>query len=275
MENSLPSDTQGIRQKFVSFTEKLNRSQKWYLLSAWFLICNGLWCVITLKLDPDDLFLIASAIFMLFGVLSDLSKAYDVLMNNIFGKAIMLLVFAAATTITYALSSATINDIIQFDVVTPTYTINIVAILSIPTLTILGLTALFPYAMGGALVLYPIYMSTFPALHPKEENALSSLFPKIDENFPILTYFVRVIVIMVILITNHFYGQKILTSYINSIETPISWLLYNIEAVRHSRCTIPKNTKVLKVNDNEIVIVEFKNGSYTFTPSKCTPIIKQ
>ncbi|HHQ4924687.1 TPA: hypothetical protein ACSP33_002351, partial [Aeromonas veronii] len=51
--------------------------------------------------------------------------------------------------------------------------------------------------------------------------------------------------------------------------------IYNLEAVKHSRCEIKNNdSKVIVINENEIVIATKNNDSYMFTPAICIPRIK-
>lgn len=250
-----------------SLCGKLNRSQKFYYFS----ILSFLLGLITQQIGLDKLslsvFLVAS-ILAGFGVISDVLIIYKKVWETNIGKAFILIGFALATNLAYAISSQIVNEILTFESTKLLYTINFVAVVLIPFFA-LALSAVIFITL---IVLSQFYLLIVASINSfKNGECLKGIISVNIEAHPIVTFIVRVIafsfVFRVFWLAN-VAGAPIYTDFV--IENTKAFI-YHLEAKSFSRCVLANGQKAIEINDKEIIIVEEIDGKYKFTPQVCEP----
>lgn len=111
--------------------ENLNRSQKFYYFGILFSLLAVFWWLTPLK----DIYLTAlftAAILLTFAVISDILIVYGKLWGTHIGKGFVLIFYAAATNLAYALASQLVNEVVRYESANLVYATNFVAVMLIP-----------------------------------------------------------------------------------------------------------------------------------------------
>lgn len=260
----------GLRLKFQRFDEvceKLNRSQILYVAGGLFGILALFW-----HLTPfNDIFitsLFMAGMFFSFALISDLLVIYQKVWDTTIGKGLLLLVYAAATNITYATAARVVNELVKFDTSSLTYTVNFVAVLIAPLFIFFATCA----ALAVVLALGQFYlMFTLYSKDLQKSKFFSRLISKPFEEYPGLTFIARVLVFPSLLGMLWSFSNHITPGYEKFIGETAGAFIFNFDALRYSRCETDSASRVIKVTDTEIVVVKHAGGTYEFSPQTCKP----
>ncbi|WP_368172633.1 hypothetical protein [Aeromonas sp. R2-1] len=255
-----------IFMKLQSVCKNLNRSQRFFFWGLIFLPPTLISLLVDNKIIPIAL-LSFSLLLLLFGIVSDLLIIYRKVWDTIIGKGVILISYAMCTTISYAFASQLVNEIVAFDSSKLTSSITFTSILLIPVF-ILGFSFIL---LVGILVFGQFYI-LFGSLSNNFNN--DECFKKLAfasaENYPKASFISRCAIYPIVVSFFLFFGSDLMPAYGKKIEYWTSWFIYNLEAVKHSRCKVGDlNSKVININDSEIIIVNEINGKFIFTPAKC------
>jgi len=262
-----------LRSKFEYFEttcERLNRSQLFYLVGIVFGILAVFW-----HLTPfHDIFLTAiwaSGLLLTCGLISDLLAIYKTVWDTIIGKGSLLLVYAASTNVAYAMAARIVNELVKFDTSTLTYSVNLVAVLLAPAFILLGTCA----ALTVVLVLGQFYlMTTTYSKQLRENKCLSRMLPQSAEEYPGITFAVRVVVFPIVFGMLWASVPRVAPGYGKFIEETATAFIFNFEASHYSRCEIEQNSRAIRVTEKEIIVVSHSGNGYRFEPKKCIPLNK-
>ncbi|WP_159070095.1 hypothetical protein [Neisseria animaloris] len=197
-----------------------------------------------------------ASFFFFLGVISDTLVIYNKIWSTLIGKAFLLIIYALGTTIAYGLSGQIVNEIIQFDTSAMTRTINFVAILLIPLFIFIILAIIF-VILGYFYILFI--------------QLIKDLKIKIKlEYYPWWTFTIRFISYILVFSFTFTLLTNLLPSYSKFLKDYTSAFIYYVESVRFSRCkNIPLNTRVLPINENEIITIRKTKDGYIFNPMAC------
>lgn len=252
--------------KLQSLCKNLNRSQRFFFWGFVFLPPT----LISLPVNNKMIFLVLlsiSLLLLLSGIISDLLIIYRKVWDTIIGKGVILISYAMCTTIAYAFASQLVNDIVTFDSSSLTNSITFTSILLIPVF-ILG----FSFILFIGIMIFGQFYILFGSLSKNLSN--DECFKKLAfasaENYPKASFISRCVIYPIVVSFFLFFGSDLMPAYGKKIESWTSWFIYNLEAVKHSRCKVDDlKSKVININDNEIVIVSEINDKFVFTPTKC------
>ncbi len=258
-----------FHHKLISILTELNWSQKCYLYGA---LLFPFWLIFSL-LPFDDIsrsFLQGILLCAGLGTIRDFIIIYKKIWATLIGKALLLLLYAFLTNMSFAISSQAVNEIINVE--TPMiYSISFISILIIP-IFVFGGAIVLTFAMALFSPLY--FMFSLLIKDIKKIPMMSSIVAMKTEPYPLITMGVRVMAIIVFLSLIKGFGDLYKESYIDFIEKQASAFIYNFEAYPKSRCKLEEGERSISINDHELVIAnKEKNGDYTFTLSKCVPIV--
>lgn len=230
---------------------------------------SGLW-YITPFTEIFTIVAIISGILIACGIASDLLIIYKTIWETIIGKALLLLMFAFATNLAYSVSSRAVNEIVKFDTSGLSYTVNFVAFLLVPIFIFIGASIIFAIVLvAGQIYL----MIALHSEHLRNNKCLGSLIPKQIESYPGITFSARFVAYPVILGFLIASGSQATPAYTKFIERTAASFIFHVEAAHYSRCKTLPSERVIKVNDQEIVVVTNIDGAITFSPKKCVPVI--
>jgi hypothetical protein len=250
--------------------ERLNRSQKYYLIGA----VLGLFAALGYLTRTPEIFLAAmfvSGAFLAFGVISDLLIIYKSVWETMLGKGVILLLYGLSTNTAYAAALRTVNELVKFETSGLTYTVNFVAILLAPAFIFIGVSVVFMMV----LIFGQFYfLLVFAPEQLKNSKCIGHLFPQPKESYPKIMLAVRFIAFPVVIGLIWTAGQKTGPNYGAFVNKSAAAFIFNFEAAHYSRCELDLNTRAIKVNDNEIVVVSRSGDEYKFEPKKCVPIIR-
>ncbi|WFE71014.1 hypothetical protein P8S55_14665 [Halomonas sp. M1] len=259
-----------LPEKLGAICEKFNRSQRFYLLGFVFSVLAAFWYVTPF----NDIFftaLVASGIFLTFGIVSDLLLLYKVVWETIIGRGLLLLLLAFATNLAYSVSSRLVNELVMFDTSSLTYTVNFVAFLLVPVFVFIATSVVFTLVLivGQFYLMLTIYTEQF-----RNKKCIGALVRQKKENYPGVTFFARVIAFPVVLGFLIGSGKVVSPAYISFVEKTASAFIFHVDSERYSRCEVSPYERVIKVNDKEIIVVKDTQVGIKFEPKKCVPIIK-
>lgn len=232
---------------FESTSERFNRSQLFYLVGIVFGILAAFW-----YLTPfHDIFRTmawTSGLLLTCGLISDLLAIYKTVWDTIIGKGSLLLVYAASTNVAYAMAARVVNELVKFDTSTLTYTVNLVAVLLAPAFILLGICA----TLTVVLVLGQFYLMTTTYSKPlRKSKCLSRILPQPAEEYPGITFTVRVVVFPVVLAMLWASFPRIAPSYGKFIEETATAFIFNFEAAHYSRCEVEQNSRTIRVTGTD------------------------
>lgn len=257
-------------EKFEGICEKLNRSQRFYVVGLVFGMLSAFWYITPFQGLFRTTFWI-SGVFFTCALISDLLAIYQKVWGAVIGKGFLLLVYAASTNLAYAAAARIINELVKFDTSTLTYTVNFVAVLLAPLLIFFGTCA----ALVVVLVLGQFYlMITLYSKELRQSKCISRVFPQSFEEYPGRTFIVRLLVFPALLGMLWGLSSRIEPNYERFIEKTASSFIFNFEALRFSRCEVDPASRVIRVTDKEIIVATHIDGNYRFEPKKCIPLIK-
>lgn len=258
-------------KKSQTLCKNLNRSQKFFFFGTILIFPTLVFYILSMS-KASIAFICFSFLLLLFGIISDLLLLYGKVWDTFIGKGIILISYAMCTTISYAFASQLVNDVIAFDSSKLTNSITFTSILLIPVF-ILGFSFLLFIGIFIFGQFYLIIASTLENLKDDECFNLMTIAPK--ECYPKATFISRLIIYPLVIGSFLSFGSDMMPAYGKRVESWTKWFIYNLEAVKHSRCEIKNNdSKVIVINENEIVIATKNNDSYMFTPAICIPRIK-
>lgn len=259
-----------LPEQFGPTFEKLNRSQRFYLLGTIFGALAGFWYA-TPFTDIFFTVLATSGVFLAFGIVSDLLLLYKIVWETLIGKGLLLLLYAFATNLAYASSSRLVNELVKFDTSSLTYTVNLVAFLLAPAFIFIGITVVFSIVLifGQFYLMLTVYSEQF-----RNSKYFGMLVPKPVESYPGKTFIIRFIAFPVVLGTLFAFGRNVMPAYSNYIEKTTAAFIFNVDSSHYSRCEILPTERAIKVNDTEIIVVSTTGEAIKFEPKKCVPIIK-
>lgn len=270
MLTSLRSKLPLLPEKLGAICEKFNRSQRFYLLGFVFGALAAFWYFTSF----NDIFLtalVASGIFLTFGIVSDLLLLYKVVWETIVGRGMLLLLLGFATNLAYSVSSRLVNELVKFDTSSLIYTVNLVAFLLVPVFIFIATSVVFTLVLivGQFYLMLTIYSEQF-----RNSRCIGALVPQTKENYPGVTFVARIIAFPVVLGFLIGSGKVVSPTYVSFVEKTASAFIFHVDSDRYSRCEVSLYERVIKVNDEEIIAVKDTQIGIIFEPRECVPIIK-
>jgi hypothetical protein len=259
-------DTMKFLEKLLTVFVQLNRSQKLYFSSLYFI---PFWAI-SLLLPFETLtraFFYGFIALGLFGVISDTLIIYKKVWSSLLGKGTILVIYATLMNVAFALSSQAVNSIVEVEPSKLVYSISFVSILTIPLL--ISICSLFLF--GGMILFGQIYfiISTI-SKDLRKITILKPLFKSETEIYPMRTMFIRFVYISVSLSTIVSFSNIMAPKYDKFVTNQASAFIYNFEAYSKSRCQLESGEKSILINDNEVVIAKkLPDGEYSFNLQAC------
>ncbi|MBD3844017.1 MAG: hypothetical protein IE909_19500, partial [Campylobacterales bacterium] len=257
---------------------EFNRSQKLFFVGGLFLISMAFFWPFSFFLEFANKAFVSALVAMLLlfavGIISDLLYMYSKIWSSYLGKGVVLLIYALLTTFAIGMGSQVVNEIVRFNSEELVRSTTFATIILFPVIAFFVLSIIF----GIFFVFGQIYLVAIYALKPlKDIKCFSSSFLNSVEKYHFQFFFVRVLVYPVVfgvlfgLLTNPLTAK----AYDGFVKQKVSWFIYNFEAQEFSRCKVPANSRVIPVNDDEIIL-SFKSGaSYKFKPEHCKPVLEK
>lgn len=255
-------------EKQLAIFGKLNRSQRLYYFAAFFAVI-----ALLVKLVPGPhVFMVGStlcAVLFFVGIVSDIIAIYNRAWETAIGKALMLMIYAVSTSVAYGISSQVLNEVVKFDASELSYALNYVAVLLVPLFVFASAIVIFSIV----LIVSQFYWMFLLLTDVLNKSRYFTLNHKIEE-YPFATFFARLCAFAVV--SGFIVGAKpvVFPAYTEFVERSTSAFIYHLEAVRFSRCKAPADARVIRVNDNEIIVAEKRDDNYSFTPMKCVPLLE-
>ena len=250
--------------------ENLNRSQKFYYWGVLLAVLAGFWW-----LTPfNDIFLaalFAAGFLLTCAVISDILIVYKKIWETNIGKGLILVLYAAATNLAYALSSQLVNEVIGYESAQLTYTTNFVAVMLIPLFVVVATFIVFfvLFLFGQFYVLLAAY-----AEQMKSSRCLRGVVLSNIERYPFRTFLVRLVAFPSVLGFYQGIAGNALPSYIEFIELSTESFIYHLEAKPYSRCMLKSGERAITINEKEVVVAKKHKSGYDFEPQLCQPNLK-
>ena len=281
---------QRIKPKLIVVFMQLTLSQKIYGLCLLLLMFNGAgeYPIISL--------LIMSALTLEFW------PRFTQLWHSLAGKAVLLFCYAVVANFALVNASGLINEITGVSAIHLTYSHNFAILLMLP-LWILGFTLAILLLMQFIIPLYLIFLLLLKPFGIKATQLISSV------RYPFTTGIVRMGLSMLLLsqliiyfpddfqkVARVFDDERVINEVIEEVidevdihqsktlprhyEKFIGWSLrefiYQLEADSFSRCQIPEKSRVIELNDYEVLAISKQEKQYTYQVIKCvSPAIGQ
>ncbi|UUS65874.1 MULTISPECIES: hypothetical protein [unclassified Acinetobacter] len=250
-----------VQQKIEGIFQQLNRSQKFYLIGCVLALNTFFWYL----MPTNDFFKIS--LFLLSvcwagGITSDFLYCYHKAWGTILGKVILVAIYALLTNITYGFADQLVNHIVGYESNGLNRVTSFVAIMIIPIVFILVTFIVF---------LLLIFLSQFYMMYviwAKERDDLK-------ESYSVWSCAARFLIYPFIFMLLFTFGDKYKDKYSNFISEMAQSYIYAFEAKKFSRCITPKDSKVIAVSSDEIILVTKKDDNYSFVPMLCDPILKK
>ncbi|MFC6167943.1 hypothetical protein [Acinetobacter terrestris] len=249
------------QQKIWDIYQKLNRSQKFYLIGC-VLALNTLFWYLTPFQDLFNNSLFLLSLCWIFGITSDFIYIYHRIWATTLGKVCLVVLYALLTNITYGFADQIVNQIIGYESIGLNRVTNFVAITLIPVVFILVTFILF-LALIFIFQFYMMYV-----IWAKERDDLK-------ENYSEWSCAARFLIYPFIFMLLFTFGDKYKDKYSNFISEKAQSYIYDFEAKKFSRCITPNGSKVIAVSSDEIILVTKKDDKYSFVPMLCDPILKK
>lgn len=255
--------------KLVETYKGLSTEQKLYVNACILTLSSAL-----LLLAGGKPFLLAYIVLLtiFFGyiALHDVLRWYKALSENLLGKAIIGITFAAATNLAYSLAGQAVAQIVH---VTPTNFVRttlFIAILMIPVLMIFA---------GGIVFVIGIFMSSVVML----PSLLANFGPRLKGwlfagtlaestiRFKFATRFFQIVFYSTIGYTIYITGQNSLTWYESKISYLAPQLIYNFDMYDGHECKIGPQYKLAPLGDAKFLLAQkLPSGNINFKPPvKC------
>lgn len=247
--------------------ENLNRSQKFYYFGLLFSLLAVLWW-----LTPfNEIFLaglFSAGLLLTFAVISDILSVYKRIWTTNIGKGFILVVYAGATNLAYALSSQIINEIVKYETVKLVYATNFVAVMLIPLFIVVATFVVFfiLFIFGQFYVVLATHAEQL-----QSSRCLRGIVPKNIEKYPLRTFLVRLLVFPSVLGFYWSIAGNVTTPYTKFIESKTQAFIYYLEAKPYSRCSLKNGDRAISINDKELIVVRKNNSGYSFEPQLCIP----
>ena len=228
------------------------------------------WCLTSFY----DIFLTAAVVcglLLTFGVVSDSLIVYKTVWETTLGKASILLAYAFLTNIAFALASSKVNEIVGFETSGLIYTTNFVVVLLIPFFILASTYMIFAFVF----IFVQIYLIiVLYAEQLRTSKCLAVVLPKTFEKYPGASFIVRIIAFPLVIGFLWGTGQQLVPLYSMFIRKAASSFIFHLEASPYSRCKIPKGSRAIKVNDDEIIVVQKAGEGFVFKPQLCVPVLE-
>lgn len=182
------------------------------------------------------------------------------------GKLSISLAYFAATTFIFALSDIAINELVKSDIVSLTYTRNLLAICFIP-FTIWIASAL----IIGALILSSqfLFMLSLMKKDLPKNKCFHWINSATDEHYPFLTAIVRLIVFSIVIGWIWGSGKSFGESYDRFMQDKVPSFIYNFEAKKYTQCELKNDERGVKGEDENYLIVSKQEDKISFRTEKC------
>lgn len=252
-----------------SVCSKLNRSQKFFVFGALIFMLAGFWWLTTFT-EFFFATLTLSGILLVSGVISDLLYVYSKVWSTYIGKSLLLLLYLLASTIAYAIASQVVNEVVQFDSSKLSYAITFVAILLVPFFLFASTYIVFAILIIFSQ-LYFFFASFAETL--KSDQCFKSIIPDKLESYPGWTFLARIVIYPVAFGFLWRGVDHLGPKYETFVKDTAAAFIYHLEASKYSRCHMAEGTKVIPVNDKEIIVIRNVVDKYYFHPEECSPLI--
>jgi hypothetical protein len=247
------------KQWLLDAFTSLSGTQRLYLFSALFFVTS----LAMSKIEISELAIgakYASIALIYVAVLNEFLYIFKYLWGSMLGKATILAVYFIITNIFLAASSVAINDLIKTDVVTLTYTQNIIAISLIPSALILASAILS--ILGMVLYQFYLFITIDKSLGLKTFFGYKNNIP--GERFPVLTFVFRIIALSVIYTVSTNTLEAVNKGANQFIQDEVSSFIYTFEGKKYTRCTLNEDQRAVKGDDNQYLIITKTEKTYDF-----------
>ncbi|MFW2176456.1 MULTISPECIES: hypothetical protein [unclassified Moraxella] len=252
---------------FMDFISELNGSQRYYFFG----IIISFVGYVVFRLFSNPVLFYFGLLLIVFGIISDMLYVTHKIIATLIGKIALIVITPLITTIGYALSSQTINQIVGFDSSSLNYSVAFTAILLTPFLfLILGIV------LYVVLIISPLLALIFHmVLDVLKRFGIKSIS---HEKYPVFSIVTRIIIYAITLsvLNNTYHNMQ--KPYEDFVTNTAKFFIYNFEAKTYSRCSnVPIGSKVITVNENndEIILVSKVEKDYVFNAVACIPKIKK
>lgn len=250
--------------------ENLNRSQKFYYFGILFSLLAAFWW-----LTPfNDIFLaglFSAGLLLTIAVISDILSVYKKIWGTNIGKGFILVLYAGATNLAYAISTQIINEIVKYESVKLVYATNFVAVMLIPFFIVAATFVVFfiLFMFGQFYILLAVHAEQL-----QSSRCLRGIVPSNIEKYPYRTFLVRFIVFPSVLGFYWGIAGNVVPPYTKFIESKTQAFIYFLEAKLYSRCSLENGYRAISINDKEVIAVRKNNFEYSFEPQLCIPKLK-
>ena len=258
---------------FVDFNKsiwpKFSRSQKIYYVGIWLGIFTFL-IYFTMPRTSFQIWSIITVSVVLCGALSDLLVIYNKIWETKIGKGLILIAYALLVNFAYAISSQAISKMVGFSADTLIYTLNFVAILSVPFFVIM-----VSFVALGSIIFITHFLAMMLIFILVMAQLIAPKFTqKIKERKVLGNYFFTFIFIRLAAYSMTFgiangVNSSVLPIYDRYVTKITKEFIYRFEANEQFRCQLEEGQRAIKINDQEIVVVDKKNDQFTFKPQFC------
>lgn len=254
-----------IAEKGAATCEKSNKSQKLYLM-AFTLSSFTLALAYAGALKDNNPYLTILILFSI-PVTSDIVIVSKALWSTIIGKLSISLAYFAATTFIFALSDVAINELVKSDIVSLTYTRNLLAVCFIP----LAIWVISAFAIG-ALILFSqfLFMLSIMKKDPPKNKCFQWINNATDEHYPFPTAIVRLFIFSFVIGGIWANGKSLGKSYDEFMQDKIPSFIYNFEAKRYTQCKLNNYERGIKGEDGNYIIASKQDNKISFRIEKCT-----
>lgn len=259
---------------FVDFNKsiwsKFSRSQRIYYVGIWCGVFTFLF-YFTMPRPSFQIWSIITVSIVLCGALSDLLTIYNKIWETKIGKGLILIAYALLVNFAYAISSQAISKMIGFSADNLTYTLNFVAILSIPFFVII-----VSFVALGSIILITHFLAMMLIFISVMAHLIVPQFTKkFNENKMLGNYFFAFIFVRLVAYSMTFgiangVNASILPIYDRYVTKITKEFIYRFEANEQFRCQLDEGQRAIKINDQQVVVIHRKNGQFIFKPQFCT-----
>jgi hypothetical protein len=209
------------------------------------------------------------AAFCIFVAAYDATRLYQSISEHVLGKAIISLVFAAASTVAYAIARQEIGDVVH---VTPTNLMHstlLMAIMTIPFLIVAAGGIVYAGSIAVLLIL--------PFQHMAKDNPglkawlFAGLFKESTMKYPVVTRGFQFLFYSVLGVTILNAGRMQMLPYERQLKEKLPTLVYQFDLYHGSECKLDDGEKLAPLGDAKFLIGKrYPDGRIEFLPPiKC------
>jgi hypothetical protein len=203
-------------------------------------------------------------------VIYDVLRWYKAISDQLVGKAVIGITFAAASNFAYSLAGQKVAEVAHVTPTNFTHTVLFIAISTIPVLMIFSGGVIFSVGilMSSAIML-PFMFGN--ALHRVVEWLLAGTFKKSTLRFALITRLFQIFFYSTIGLAIFKWGERGMPWYDVEMSKATSWLIYNFDMYEGRECKVGADYKIAALGDAKFLIAKKStSGVVSFEgPVKC------